>query len=216
MNINIKRETPADYKIVEEITREAFWNLYVPGCEEHLLVHNLRQSKDFIKELSFIIELDNEIVGSIFYSHSTIVSPSGNEYKTISFGPVSIHPKYHRQGLGFKLITHSINEAKKLGFTSIVIGGYPYHYNIYGFTGAKKYNIYLPDGKFYTGILALELKPDALADISGAVHFSECLEAATQAQLDIFDKLFPAKEKLACDSQKQFELAISEIDNNTY
>lgn len=216
MDIIIRHETPKDYHIVEKITRDAFWNLYVPGCEEHLLVHNLRRSKDFIKELSFVIELNNQIVGSIFYSISKIISKNNDEYKTITFGPVSIDPKFHRQGLGRKLISHSINEAKKLGFTSIIIAGYPHHYKTYGFHSAKKYNISLSDGQFYTGILALELINNALHNINGAIYFSESLNPIDKSQLDLFDKQFPLKEKLVTDSQKKFELAVGKIDTTNY
>ena len=152
MAISIRHENQKDFREVEEVTREAFYNLYFPGCNEHLVVHNMRSHKDYIKELSYIIEVDGEIVGSIFYAHSKIVGWDGVETKTISFGPVSIHPKYHRMGLGRKLITHSIEEAKRLGYNAILTLGYPYHYEPYGFLGGKKYNIAMPDGKFYCSV----------------------------------------------------------------
>ncbi|HAX74098.1 MAG TPA: hypothetical protein DCY20_11285 [Firmicutes bacterium] len=108
MNITIRREQLADYRTVESVTREAFWNLYCPGCNEHLIINKLRTHADFIPELSFVIEVDGQIVGSIFYTHSKIVTEGQTEYPTITFGPVSILPSFHRQGLGRKLITHSI------------------------------------------------------------------------------------------------------------
>lgn len=40
--IKIRNEEEKDYRKVEEITRKAFWNLYVPGCDEHYLVHIMR------------------------------------------------------------------------------------------------------------------------------------------------------------------------------
>lgn len=49
--IVIRNETEKDYKTVEEITRKAFYNIYVPGCMEHYLVHIMRDHEDFIKEL---------------------------------------------------------------------------------------------------------------------------------------------------------------------
>ena len=149
MQINMRHERESDYFVVEEITRNAFWNLYIPGCNEHLLVHTLRNHEDFIPELSFVIEKDGEVIGSIFYSHSKVIDLDGTEYKTITFGPVSIRPEFHRQGFGRKLISHSIEEAKRLGYGAIVIGGFPYHYKPYGFIGAKKYRIAMEDGKVY-------------------------------------------------------------------
>lgn len=215
MNIKIRREEVKDYRKVEEVAREAFWNLYFPGAAEHVAINKLRRDNDFIPELTHIIELDNEIVGAIFYSKSKIVSENGTEYETISFGPVFISPKMHRIGLGRKLITYSIGEAKKLGYKAITTLGYPYHYETYGFLGGKKYGISMPDGKFYTGLLVLPLYDGALDDISGYAVFSEALEPS-QEEIDEFDKTFPLKEKRVQESQKEFENAVSEIDTNDY
>lgn len=162
MTITIRLEEEKDYRKVEEITREAFWNLYLPGAVEHFVAHSIRQHPDFIPELSFVLELDGQIIGSILYTRAKVIAEDGTEYPVISFGPVSILPEYHRQGYGRRLIEHSINEAKKLGFNAIILGGFTYHYHPYGFIGSKKYNISMPDGKFYTGIMALPLFEGAL------------------------------------------------------
>lgn len=215
MNIKIRKEEPRDYRTVEEITREAFWNLYCPGCNEHLIINTMRSHADFISELAFVIELDDKVVGSIFYTHSKVVSEEGKEYKTITFGPVSILPALHRKGIGKALISHSINEAKRLGYNSIIIGGYPYHYENYGFVGAKKYGISMPDGNYYTGIMALPLYEGALDSVSGSVYMSDVYEI-DENKLDEFDRGFPLKEKQQQESQKEFENAVSEIDTRDY
>lgn len=215
MNINIRHEKPEEFYIVEQITREAFWNLYCPGCNEHLIVHYLREHPDFIPELSFVMELDGEIIGSIFYSHSKVVDHDGNEYKTITFGPVSILPHLHRKGLGRTLITYSIDEAKRQGYNAIIIGGYPYHYATYGFEGAKKFGISLPDGNYYTGIMALPLCNGAFDNVKGCVYFSEALEP-DESELAEFEKNFSHKEKAVTDSQAKFEKAVSEIDHRDF
>lgn len=215
MNMIIRHEEPEDYYPVEQVTREAFWNLYRPGCNEHLIVHCLRKHPDFIPELSFVIEWDGTIAGSIFYSRSTVMDHYGSVYNTITFGPVSISPHLHRRGLGRALITHSISEAKTRGYNAIVIGGYPYHYAPYGFVGAKKYGISLPDGNYYTGIMALPLLDGALDKISGSIHFSKALEP-DENTLEEFDKQFPQKEKQITKSQTEFENAVSKIDDRDF
>ncbi len=63
--IKIRNERKSDYETVEKITREAFYNLYVPGCTEHYLVHIMREHKDFIPELDFVLELDGEVIGKV-------------------------------------------------------------------------------------------------------------------------------------------------------
>ncbi len=211
MDIKIRNENEKDYRKVEEVAREAFWNLYFPGAAEHVAINKLRKDKDFIPELTYVIEVDGEIAGAIFYSHSKIVSEDGTEHETISFGPVFIAPKMHRMGLGFKLITHSIEEAKNLGYKAITTLGYPYHYEPYGFLGGKKYGISMPDGNFYKGLLVLPLYEDALDNISGYAVFSEALEP-TEYEIEEFDKTFPYKEKKVQDSQKEFEIASTMLD----
>lgn len=211
MNINIRQEVEKDFRKVEEVTREAFYNLYFPGCNEHLVVHNIRNHKDYIKELSYVLEVDGEIAGSIFYAHSKIIGWDGSETDTITFGPVSIHPKYHRMGLGKKLITHSIEQAKKLSYKAILTLGYPYHYEPYGFLGGKKYNIAMEDGKFYKGLLVLPLYEGALNNISGYAQFSDVYET-TEEETEIFDSTFPPKERCFKESQREFEIASVMID----
>lgn len=212
MKIKIRHEKVEDYRKVEEVTREAFWNLYFPGCSEHFVIHNIRKHEDFIPELTFVIEVDGEIAGSIFYTRSKIIAKDKGEYETISFGPVSILPGMHRQGLGRKIIEHSIAEAKKLGYRAILTLGYPHHYETYGFTGGKRYGISMPDGKFYKGLLVLPLYKGALDGISGYASFSDGLSEPDEAELEKFDKSFPFKEKKVQDSQKEFQVASVMLD----
>lgn len=211
MNITVRREQPKDYRIAEEVTREAFWNLYCPGGTEHYLLHTLRTHADFIPELSFVIELDGRVVGSLFHTRSKVIRENGSALDTVTFGPVSIHPDLHRKGLGRALISHAIRAARDSGRRAIIIGGYPYHYEPYGFVGAKKYGIAMPDGKYYTGIMALPLFPGALDDARGQVRFSDALYP-DMSGFDAFEATFPKKEKRVLPCQEDFARASTEID----
>ena len=211
MNIIIRNEEEKDFKRVEEIAREAFWNLYFPGGHEHVIVNKIRNHKDFIKGLTFVIEVDGVVEGAIFYTHSHIVNKDDTNIPTISFGPVFISPNFHRQGLGRKLITYSIERAKEKGHRAIVTLGYPYHYETYGFKGGKNYKISQADGKFYKGLLVLPLFKDSLIDANGYVVFSEGLEV-TEDEVNEFDKNFPEKEKKFQQSQLEFEKACKALD----
>ncbi len=211
MDIKIRHENPEDYRIVENVAREAFWNLYFPGCNEHVAINKLRKSFDFIEKLTYIVEVDGKIAGGIFYSKSKIISNNNEKFDTISFGPVFILPEYHRQGIGRKLITYSIEKAKELGYRAILTLGYDYHYKPYGFISGKNYNISMPDGNFYKGLLVLPLYNGALDNISGSVYFSDALEA-TEEETEEFDKFFELKEKKVQPSQKEFEIASTMLD----
>ncbi len=211
MNILVRNETPKDYKRVEKIARDAFWNLYFPGANEHAVVNKMRSHSDFIKELSFVIEVDGEVEGAIFYTHSKVISSDNIKSKTISFGPVFISPEYHRKGLGRELITYSIEKAKNMGCRAITTLGYPYHYEPYGFLGGKTYNICMEDGNYYKGLLVLPLYDGALDNISGYAKFSEVLDV-TEQEVEEFEKNFEYKEKLILPSQEEFEIACSLLD----
>lgn len=216
MTTTIRKIEQADYRKVEELTREAFWNVYMEGCNEHLLVHKLVNHPDYIPELSFVLELDGKIIGSIFYSRSKVKNDqTKKEYELVTFGPVSILPEYQGMGYGRQLISHSIEKAKELGIRGIIIGGFPAHYQKYGFKGAKKYNISMPDKKYYTGIMALPLSEGALDEVCGSIFFTEALEANEQ-ELELFDKTFPPKVKKVEGSQKAFQQAVNELDTTSY
>ncbi len=212
MQIHIRQEKVEDQRKVEEIARDAFWNLYFPGAHEHFVVHAMRSHADFIPELSFVIEVDGQVRGAIFYTHSHVLLADGTKHKTITFGPAFIDPAFHRQGLGKKLITHSLALAKEQGYAGVLTLGYPYHYSPYGFVGAKKYGIAMGDGNFYKGLLALELQEGGLAlPQGGQAVFSAVFEVDEQ-NMQAFDDTFPPKEKAFQESQNEFSDACAELD----
>lgn len=108
MDMMIRNETENDFREVEEVTREALWNVYAPGCTEHYVVHQMRNHPDFIKELDFVAEDNGKIVGNIMYTKAWLLNEQGQEKDMISFGPLSVLPAYQRQGIGSALIRHTI------------------------------------------------------------------------------------------------------------
>jgi putative acetyltransferase len=208
MDIIIKNENEKDYRIVEELTREAFWNLYVPGCNEHFLLHNLRNSPDFISELDFIARKDGQIVGHIVYSRGIIKDQQGIEKEVICFGPVSVLPEYQKQGIGSALINHTIKIARAMGYPAVLIYGDPRYYSRFGFRCAEKYDIKTADGKFAIALLALELQPGALNNLPGRFIESAAFEV-NESQFAEYEKTFTYKEKAEKDSQQVFKIMAS-------
>lgn len=172
----------------------------------------MRNHPDYLPEFSFIIEVDGKIIGSIFYTRSKILTPEGAEIPTLTFGPVSIHPDYHRMGFGRKLISYSIAEAKKHGEIAILTLGYPYHYEPYGFRGGKNHGVSMPDGNFYKGLLVLPLAENTRVNMNGHAIFSDVFELDQEA-VEAFDATFPAKEKCVQASQAKFAEASIALDN---
>lgn len=211
MLIVIRKELERDYRLVEQLARDAFWNLYIPGAHEHYMIHNMRSHPDFIKELSFLIEVDGKVQGAIFYTKSKIVANDDSHTETITMGPLFISQDFQERRLAKMLIAHSIKVAKEMGATAIITQGYPYHYESFGFISGKRYGVSMPDGKFYLGTLVLPLYDDALENVSGYVQFSDALEV-DESQVDQFDSTFDFKEKAWQESQDEFAAMVERLD----
>lgn len=201
--IKIRNEEETDYKRVEEITRKAFWNLYIPGCNEHYLVHVMRSHKDFLPELDLVIEVDNQIIGNIMYTKAKLVDESGTEMEILTFGPVCIMPEYQRMGYGKMLIEHSFDKAIALGYDIIVIFGNPGNYVSRGFKSCKKYNICLENGTFPAAMMVKELKPEAL-DGRKWVYYDSPVMKIDEQEAELFDESLVKMEKKFQPSQEEF------------
>lgn len=201
--LNIRNERETDYKIVEDITRKAFYNVYVPGCMEHYLVHIMRGHEDFIPELDFVIELDGQIVGNIMYTKAKLTDEGGTEKEIVTFGPVSILPKYQRKGYGKMLIEHSLKRAAELGYEAVVIMGSPANYVGSGFQCCRKYNVCVEKGKYPAAMLVKELKPGAL---DGRLWFysDSLVMNVDEREAQAFDDGLEKMEKKWMPSQEAF------------
>lgn len=208
INLTIRNEQEEDYRIVEQLVREAFWNLYVPGCNEHFVLHNLSKSKDFIPELDFVDERAGQIVGQIAYSRGIIKGKGSADKEVITFGPVSVLPTFQKQGIGSALITHTINLARDMGYLAICIYGDPRYYSRFGFRCAEKYEIKTAEDKFAVSLQALELRQGALNEVPGRFIESAAF-AVDETGFAQYDATFPFKEKKETDSQREFRLLAS-------
>lgn len=110
MDIKLRIEQPSDYNETENVTREAFWNHFSPGCDEHYLLHIMRNHPKFVPELDIVAELNGKIVGNVVCLKSFIMADDGNQYEVLSLGPISVLPKYQQKGIGGKMIALTKNE----------------------------------------------------------------------------------------------------------
>lgn len=210
MQITLRLEQPQDFRRVEELTREAFWDNFCPGCDEHYLAHILRDYEDFIPELDYVAEISEEggaepvLAGNIMYCKAYIETEHGDRYPVLSFGPISVLPLYQNKGIGSALIKHSKMIAKELGYKLIVIYGDPAYYHRFGFVAAENYGIKGKDGYFSPALQICELHSNALSEISGTFQEGKIYEPNPKAAAD-FDRSFPAREKGFKPSQLRFQ-----------
>lgn len=211
----MRQECPGDYQICEELTREAFWNRYQPGCDEHYLLHTMRNADSFIPELDIVAEYEERIIGQILYTKSEIIGDNGKTYPTISFGPISVHPEFQSLGIGMKMIAYTRDLAKNMGYKAILITGDPDYYSRSGFVAAEILDIRTSEDNYLPALQAFELEEGFLKECAG--HFYEDEIFVIDAKkAEAFDQNYPPKEKISgLPSQLRFlEIAASQRPRN--
>lgn len=190
---------------VECVAKKAFWNLNMPGCDEHYMVHRLWNSEVCVPELSMLAESEDKIIGAILYARAKIKSLN-EEIETLTFGPLCVEPNIQKKGIGKQLLKKSMEKARMLGFGSIFICGVPTYYPKYGFKTADKFGITMPDGTNFDAFMGIELIKGSLNDISGKfyepnVYCGDVHDEKYMMEVDSFDKDFPYMEKMVLPHQ---------------
>ena len=199
----IRNERPDEQRTVENLIREAFFNVYRPGCLEHYVIHQLRNDPAFVKELNFVMEKDGQLIGQNMFMHASIQADDGRSIPIMTMGPICIHPDLKRQGYGKLLLDYSIERAAALGCGALCFEGNIGFYGKSGFTYASEFGIRyhgLPEGADASFFLCRELIPGYLAGVTG-VYAPPQGYFVDEAEAEAFDKAFPYKEKLVLPGQ---------------
>ena len=214
--MNIRLETPKDYCEVENLTREAFWNVYRPGCTEHFVLHQYRTNPDFIPELDFVMEEGDgehqspgKIIGHVMFSKAELILDDGRRVPSWTFGPISIHPDYKRKGYGLKLLQYALEKARERGIGFICMEGNIEFYKHAGFDLASKLNIHYhaePKDAEVPYFLAQELLPNWLRN-NGVTEATYCppkgyfVADVNPEAFEAYEAAFPQKEKKLQEGQ---------------
>lgn len=199
----IRLETETDYRKVENLTREAFWNVYRPGCSEHYVLHCYRNRKEFVPELDFVMEKDDKIIGHVMYARSEIKADDGRVIPIMTFGPISIEPQYQGKGYGSILLQYSMDKAKNMGTGALAITGNIGFYGKLGFVVASTRDIHYyaePRTNEVPYFLVKELVDGFLSDVSGMYRDPDGY-SVDEKETEDFDALFPVKQKLKLPGQ---------------
>lgn len=199
----IRLEKKEEYREVENLVRQSFWNVYRPGCLEHYVLNQLRNDAAFVGELDFVMEKDGELIGQNIFVKAEIKADDGRSIPIMTMGPICIAPKFKRQGYGKILLDYSLEKAAEMGAGAVCFEGNIDFYGKSGFQYARTFGIRyhgLPDGADDSFFLCKELKKGYLDGVTGE-YATPSGYFVDQAEADEFDKQFPPKEKLKLPGQ---------------
>ncbi len=196
-------ETETDYRAVEHLVRESFWNVYRPGCSEHYVIHVLRRDPAFVKALDFVMEKDGALIGQNMFMRTVIDADDGRTVPVLTMGPICITPALKRKGYGKALLDYSLERAAALGFGAVLFEGNIGFYGKSGFDYARNFGIRyhdLPADADDSFFLCKELIPGYLDGVTGVYRTPQGYYV-DDADVEAFDKTFPKKEKLKLPGQ---------------
>lgn len=199
----IRLERKEEYREVENLVRQSFWNVYRPGCLEHYVLNQLRNDAAFVSELDFVIEKDGELIGQNIFVKAEIKADDGRSIPIMTMGPICIVPKFKRQGYGKILLDYSLEKAAEMGAGAVCFEGNIDFYGKSGFQYARTFGIRyhgLPDGADDSFFVCKELKKGYLDGVTGE-YATPSGYFVDQVEADEFDKQFPPKEKLKLPGQ---------------
>lgn len=199
----IRAERKNEYREVENLVRESFWNIYRPGCLEHYVLNQLRNDVAFVPELDFVMEKDGKLIGQNIFVRADINADDGREIPIMTMGPICITPELKRQGYGKILLDYSLEKAAELGCGALCFEGNIDFYGKSGFTYAREFGIRyhgLPEGEDDSFFLCKELVDGFLDGVTGGYATPQGY-FVDEAEAEEFDKAFPYKEKLKLPGQ---------------
>ena len=199
----IRSERKEEYREVENLVRESFWNVYRPGCLEHYVLNQLRNDSAFIPQLDFVMEKDGRIIGQNMFMHAVIKADDDRDIPVITMGPICIANEFKRQGYGKILLDYSLEKATEMGFGAICFEGNINFYGKSGFTYAGEFGIRyhdLPEDADASFFLCKELKKGYLNGVTGEYAPPDGY-FVNEDDAEEFDRQFPPKEKLKLPEQ---------------
>jgi len=193
-------EEEKDFFTTENLTREAFWDVYKPGCNEHLLLHNMRKAPCFIKDLAYVCEAQDGIIVGASYCTETRIRDGETDHIALCIGPIGVLPEYQGRGIGLKLLSITLARAKALGYSCAVLYGNPDYYHKSGFTDAARFGIHNQDGSDMSAFMCFPLDLNKMATVKGCYQEDPVFNL-DEDELNEFEKRFPPKVKHSLPGQ---------------
>lgn len=205
--LHIREERPAEYRATENLVREAFFNVYAPGCCEHYVLHRLRKSPDLVPELNLVAEQDGRLVGQVIAVRAHIAGDDGLSHEVLCLGPIAVLPEFQNQSIGGRLLAAIKERAHCAGFRAILLCGNPAYYSRHGFESAERYGIRTAENMWAEALQVCPLHEGALTGLAGRYYESPAYQVEAQ-DVEEFDRAFPQKAKVTGTSSQQLFVQI--------
>ena len=216
----IRPERPEDYKATELMAMRSFWNKYWPGCAEHFLIRIIRESDDYLPELSRVAELDGRIVGAVYYTRAWLAD-GDTRREIVTFGPLAVEPTLEGNDIGGALMRETIRLAKEAGVTAIALMGEPDYYPRFGFKRGAEFGITDADGRTFDALMCLPLCDDLSVIKGRLIESADFVKLEDERRLEEINKEFPVYRKVKVQEgfMQIFEQhlgVVESIDGDTY
>ena len=193
--LKIRPEMPEDYKATELMTMRSFWNKYWPGCTEHFLIRIIRESEDYLPEISRIAELDGRIVGAVYYTRAWLADGDTRQ-EIATFGPLAVEPTLEGNDIGGALMRETIKLAKEAGVAAIALMGEPDYYPRFGFKRGAECGITDAEGRTFDALMCLPLCDDASVIKGRLIESADFNKLEDEKRLEEINQEFPAYRKV--------------------
>ncbi len=172
-NIIIRTEKPHEYEAIIAVHTLAFGQ-----PNEANLVELLRDSPAFIPELSIVAVQGNAVVGHILFTIATIKKKDGSSFKVLALAPMAVIPSFQQEGIGSMMVEEGLKRAALMSYPGVVVLGHAEYFPMFGFLPAVNWGIRCPyDDVEDENWMALELKPNGLANARGVVVYPKEFDA---------------------------------------
>lgn len=134
--ITVRQENKDDIRAIDVVHLSAF-----EGDDEVVFVDSLRNSPEFVRELSLVAEFHGRIVGHILLTPVRLQGAEG-EIEILALAPMAVVPSQSHRGIGTELVKAAIQKATELGYKAVVVAGHPEYYLRLGFRHAGDFGLH--------------------------------------------------------------------------
>lgn len=152
-------ETPAHDAEIDHINEEAFG----PGRFARA-AYKIREGGPHERELSFVAMHEGAVIASV-----RMTRIAAGEGRALLLGPLAVRPAFKNLGIGRRLVAIALEAAGKAGAAAVVLVGDEPYYGPLGFERIARGQISMPRPVDLDRLLAVEIKPGALAQLTGEV-----------------------------------------------